>query len=258
MTSRVFFDSIPVELHAHKAKVQFFLEELRSFTAEKNIRNDDVRVLEIGCGNGTVVTLPIAELGYTVTGVDLHEPSIALANSKNCFKNADFLCKDLTELAGDQVYDVVILSDILEHVESPSQLMSMAAGFINQNGLILISIPNGFGPSELERKFLEFFKIDKLLNWLRSIIAAVVGRNSDAYNADSGHIQFFKMKEIEALISASNLILAKKRKGALFGGGITYPLGTVFPWIVKPSLRLAQKLPFEAISTWYFSCRSRK
>ena len=258
MTSRGFFESIPVELHAHKGKVQFFLEELQSYTSEKNGSNCDVKVLEIGCGNGTVVTLPVAELGYTVTGVDLHEPSIALANSKNCFENAQFLCKDLTEFTGDQLYDVVILSDILEHVEFPDELMTMAAGFLKQNGLILISIPNGFGPSELERKFLEFFKIDKLLNWLKSVIGAVVGRKSDAYNADSGHIQFFRMKDIEGLIDAADLILNKKQKGALFGGGITYPIGILFPWIVKPSLRLAQKLPFGAISTWYFSCRSKK
>lgn len=258
MHGKVFFESIPVELHAHRRKVQFFLEELQSYARKKGGSECDVNILEIGCGNGTVVTLPVAELGYNITGVDLHEPSIALANEKNCFDNARFLCKDLTELIGDQSYDVVILSDILEHVESPDELMSMASGFLKQRGLVLISIPNGFGPSELERRFLEFFKIDRLIDWLKSVLGAIVGRKSNAYNSDSGHIQFFKMKDIEQLIEGADLILDKKRKGALFGGGITYPIGVFFPWIIDPSLRLAQNLPFGAVSTWYFSCRSRK
>lgn len=258
MISKTFFDSIPIELHAHKKKVQFFIEEIQSYSSVKGDHNSDVNILEIGCGNGTVVSLPLAELGYNVTGVDLHKPSIELAKTKNIFENAQFVCQDLSEFSANQLYNVVILSDILEHVEHPEKLMAMAASCTEQGGLILISIPNGYGPSELERKFLEFFRIDKFLYWLRSYVSSVLGRKSDAYNSDSGHIQFFRMKEIVGLIDGADLYLKKKEKGSLFGGGITYPIGILCPWIVEPSLRLAQKLPFSIVSTWYFSCERKK
>jgi len=60
------------------------------------------------------------------------------------------------------------------------------------------------------------------------------------------------------LLESAGLSLNKKQKGALFGGGITYPIGILCPWIVEPSLRLAQKLPFRFVSTWYFSCTQKK
>lgn len=148
----------------------------------------------------------------------------------------------MTEFTNDKFYDVVILSVILEHLESPDELMTMAAGFRQQNGLILISIPNGLGPSELERKFLEVFKIDILLICLKSVIGAVVGSKSDAYNADSVHLQLSRSKEIVGFIEGADLSLNKKGKGSLFGGGVTYPIGILCPWIVEPSLRLAHKV----------------
>jgi len=257
MKSRTFFEGIPIELHAHKRKVQFFIGEVESYSSSKSNKGA-VEILEIGCGNGTVVSLPLAELGYTVTGVDMHEPSIALAKFKNIFENAQFLCQDLSEFTANQKYDVVILSDILEHVENPVELMAIAGQLVKQGGLILISIPNGFGPSELERKFLEFFRIDKLLAGLRFLLSGTLGRKSDAYNTDSGHIQFFRMKDIENLIETAGFFLKKKRKGALFGGGVTYPIAVLCPWIIEPSLRWAQKLPFSLVSTWYFSCEPKK
>jgi 2-polyprenyl-3-methyl-5-hydroxy-6-metoxy-1,4-benzoquinol methylase len=79
MTSRVFFESIPIELQAHEGEVQFCLEELQSYTSEKRDSNCGVTVFEIGCGNRTVVTPLVAGLGYTITSFDLHKPSIALA-----------------------------------------------------------------------------------------------------------------------------------------------------------------------------------
>ena len=43
------------------------------------------------------------------------------------------------------------------------------------------------------------------LYWLRSYVR-LLGRKSDAYNSDSGHIQFFRMKEIVGLIDGADYI----------------------------------------------------
>src|SRR5829696_10007851 len=37
---------------------------------------DSLRVLDVGCGNGSELALPLARLGFEVTGIDIHAPSI--------------------------------------------------------------------------------------------------------------------------------------------------------------------------------------
>ena len=91
-----------------------------------------------------------------------------------------------------------------------------------------------------------------LINYFTWLIARLIGRRSVAYNSDSGHIQFFKMKDLKNLYNASELEISSFNKGALFGGGITYPLGKILPFIIKPSLNLADKINSNFVSTWYF------
>ena len=247
--------SIPIELHGHKKKTTFFLNSLESYIKDNNYKSSDLAILEIGCSNGSLVTLPIAEGGYNILGIDLHQPSIDAANAANKFDNASFLYKDLVDFDNDEIYDVIILSDILEHVEDPDYLLRLSTKHLSQNGIILISVPNGYGPSELERKFLEKTRIIHLINFIIGSITRLLGRKSSAYNSDSGHIQFFRMKDLQKLYTSSDLVITSFGKGALFGGGITYPFGKILPFIIKPSLWIADKINLNFVSTWYFSLK---
>src|SRR5882762_4645011 len=40
-----------------------------------------IRVLDVGCGNGSFLALPLAGCGFDVTGIDFHQPSIEHARS---------------------------------------------------------------------------------------------------------------------------------------------------------------------------------
>ena len=55
----------------------------------KNIREklgeDQLSILDFGCGIGTWVTLPLASEGDLIHGVDLHSASIKLAAKKKYF-----------------------------------------------------------------------------------------------------------------------------------------------------------------------------
>ena len=83
----------------------------------------------------------------------------------------------------------------------------------------------------------------------------ILGRKEEKqaeYNYDSGHIQFFKQKDIENLADQVECEIKDKANGALFGGDFTYIFGVLLPFIVKPSLWLANYLPHIFASTWYF------
>jgi len=253
-TPHDWYRRIPVELHGHRKKVDFFLRSIERFQRERRLNAADVAILEIGCSNGRNVSLPLAERGYRVTGVDLHEPSIAWASANNPFPNARFLCQDAENFVTQETFDVVILSDILEHVTEPLKLLQLARRLVRESGLLLICIPNGYGPAELERRFIEATGLDRVPKALRAMLHRMSGRRPVAYNEDSGHIQYFRLRTIQSLIAQAGFVIDECQKGALLGGGFTYPLGRLSPGLVNASLRLANHLPHAVVSTWYFRC----
>jgi SAM-dependent methyltransferase len=251
----LWYGRIPVELHGHRKKVDFFVRELEKFRASRGCRRDQISILEIGCSNGRNVSLPLAERGYDVTGVDLHEPSIAWANANNSFPNARFICQDAAVFHSERTFDVIVLSDILEHVDEPEQLLALTHQLLGENGMVLVCIPNGFGPGEVERKLVEVTRIDRLLRLLRAGINRLRRRQRTPYNEDSGHVQYFRMSTLRRLTERCGFVIEESGKGALFGGNLTYPLGMLFPALAAVSLRCANHLPFWMISTWYFRLR---
>jgi 2-polyprenyl-3-methyl-5-hydroxy-6-metoxy-1,4-benzoquinol methylase len=80
-----------------------------------NVGKDDV-VLDIGCGNGAL-TYDIARKARRVIGIDLNKRNIEIARSRFARENLEFIYGDaLTSLPGEN-FDVVILSNVLEHIE---------------------------------------------------------------------------------------------------------------------------------------------
>lgn len=255
MVSAGWLAAVPHELHGHRKKLGFFLRALDDFRIRRGRAAADVSVLEVGCSNGRNVALPLAEHGYQVTGVDLHEPSIAYATERNNLGNARFLCMDFCNFGSADRFDVIVLSDILEHVEAPGRILAVALEHLAPEGMVLVCIPNGHGPYENEQRFLRATGLDHLMAAAIRGLKRLLGRRPERqaeYNYDSGHIQFFRLADFESLARQAGLRIDEQANGALFGGGVTYAFGVLLPFIVRPSLRLADRLPPHWVSTWYF------
>ena len=250
---------VPIELHGHRKKLNFFIKSLEKYREALSKERNNISVIEVGCSNGRNISFPLAEYGYQVTGVDIHTQSIDWANKNNNFSNAAFICQDFSHFSSDEKFDAVILSDILEHVENPLEIIQYSANHLKENGFILICIPNGFGPYEIEQRILRLTHLNILIAKAIRLVKKLLGRKSEKqieYNYDSGHIQFFKQKDIVKLAEQVGFEIKEKSNGALFGGDFTYIFGVLLPFIVKPSLWLASHLSYVFASTWYFRLQS--
>lgn len=92
---------------------QFFLD---------NISYGD-RVLDIGSGNGTVA-FSLALKAKKVTGIDISRKSIALSKKTNRRDNIEFLEGDATTFNFKETFEVIILSNILEHIEDRATFLN--------------------------------------------------------------------------------------------------------------------------------------
>lgn len=80
----------------------------------KNIQPTD-RVLDIGCGNGELA-FDISKKAAQVTAIDIDPVRIA-ATKKYIGPNITYRLADATKDLGNETFDVVVLSNVLEHIE---------------------------------------------------------------------------------------------------------------------------------------------
>ncbi len=79
---------------------------------------DHSNVLDIGCGYGAVARSVAKKVkGVTVTGVDNNKERLNQARLNNHIENLDFIYGDILKLSNKKQYDVVVMSNILEHIE---------------------------------------------------------------------------------------------------------------------------------------------
>lgn len=259
-------DTVRLDLHGHRKKLQYIWSSIERYRLDRGLTPDQIRVLEVGCSNGRNISTPLARYGYDITGLDIHRESIEYARSQTPLPNARFLCEDLAQLPDSERFEIVILSDVLEHVDDPEWLCREAMGHLTSDGLVLISIPNGFGPYELEQRWLKRTGMDRFIDYSTRKIGQLLRRpghmgqpiSDPAYNYDSGHVQFFHLTDFERLLDRVGLEVVDRANGALFGGALSLQTFGRFPAVVSASLRVADLLPMRWVTTWYFCCTPRK
>jgi 2-polyprenyl-3-methyl-5-hydroxy-6-metoxy-1,4-benzoquinol methylase len=111
-------------------------------------------VADIGCGAGTQSRM-WAERGHRVSGVDVNEPLIRLAETRaaKLGLNIKFDVGTATALPwADRTMDVCLLPELLEHVADWRSCVNEAARVLRQGGLLYISTTNVLCPIQQEFK----------------------------------------------------------------------------------------------------------
>jgi methionine biosynthesis protein MetW len=101
---------------------------------------DNVRVLDVGCGTGSVTVIANAQRQNEVTAIEPNPARAEKARSRGIAVTDGFLDDDFVS-KHDQ-FDVVVSSDVLEHVENPSRFLLNLRRVLKDDGLLLVSVPN--------------------------------------------------------------------------------------------------------------------
>ncbi|MFC0522539.1 class I SAM-dependent DNA methyltransferase [Pontibacillus salicampi] len=102
-------------------------------------------ILDLGTGTGEIA-IRLSQRGYQVTGVDLSEEMLTLAQHKAQQANApvQWLHMDITDMALTRSYDAVIsYCDVLNYIheeQALKQFFANAYQLLNENGLLLFDV----------------------------------------------------------------------------------------------------------------------
>jgi len=129
-------------------------------------------ILDAGCGSGRL-TLQVAKAGFNIEGIDCEEKALSLAEKirdkmglKVNFHRGSLAEDEPPELP---LYDVVVCSEVLEHIPNYQQVVKNLAGLVKPGGFLIITVPKD--PrlyTELDRygghlRRFEFFQLKEVL-----------------------------------------------------------------------------------------------
>jgi SAM-dependent methyltransferase len=216
-----------------------------------------IRVLDVGCGNGSLVAIPLARRGFAVTGLDLHLPSIITAQKlASTLSNAQFMVASVNEVELP-AFDVAILSEVLEHVADPEGLLSDALKHLKADGIVLVTVPNGYGEFEIDSWLFRTLSLRSVIDFLKRLLRpstfhADQGAIAATDNHDCGHVQFFTRRRLKRVFARCSVEPVEESAGSFVCGPIVCHTIARSRRFVEWNARIADRLPLSLVSSWYF------
>ena len=173
-------------------------------------------ICDLGSGTG-YLSSRLGALGYRVTGIDASDRLLAVANEHFASERVTFhrgvIGEDsLQALAPPGGFDLVVSSDVVEHLFHPKSLVDAAVAISRPGGYLVLGTPyHGYA---------------------KNIAIAVLGKWDEHHGVhwDGGHIKFFSVGTLRALVETAGYTVERFE----YYGRV--------PWLWKNMICVARKI----------------
>ncbi|MFH1620590.1 MAG: glycosyltransferase [Patescibacteria group bacterium] len=235
-------------------RLDFFVNSIKETFDDKS-KFSVVKILDVGCGKGNV-TLPLAFLGYQVTGVDYDAESIreARKSAEELGLSAVFHEGSLDRVSA-QRFDVIIASEVLEHQINPEVFLKDLAQLLTPNGILLLSVPNGNSLEERIRKFTTHTRFGR---WFKRNVKRWIAHQDIQSAAEHPHEQYFSWKSLRRVLRDGGFKIDNMASAAAVFKEFYYLLGRIFlkrgsrwfHFLDSLDARLSPLLPISMMDGW--------
>lgn len=229
------YDLLEIYGSTHHRGYAYAYAERRRHTLEmvRAAAPPPARVLDIAAAQGNF-TLALAELGYEVTWNDLRADLADYVRLKQERGTVHFAPGNAFHLGLENTFDVVLITEVIEHMAHPDEFLRKAAALARPGGHVVMTTPNG-----------RYFR-NPLPRFSDCPDPSVFESRQFEPDAD-GHIFLLHPDEVPRLAQAAGLELRELRvfSNPLTAGCLrTEPL---LKWIPRRAIlageRLTQRLP---------------
>tara|TARA_Y100001960_G_scaffold111867_1_gene119773 strand:+ start:61 stop:789 length:729 start_codon:yes stop_codon:yes gene_type:complete len=129
----------------------------------KNEPLKGIDILDVGCGGG-LISVPMRKLGADVVGIDASSKNINVAKiySKKNNLEIKYICSSPEKLKIKKKFDVLLMLEIVEHVDDINLFVKQSTKFLKKNGLMFIATLN----KTLKSYAFAIIGAEYILNWL--------------------------------------------------------------------------------------------
>lgn len=171
------------------------------------------KALDVGCGVGTLAFY-LASKGFDVTGVDVSSRAVEIAKGNILSKelHVDFQLGDVSKLKTKEKYDLVICTEVVEHIEDDLAFVKSIYKQIAPKGYLFLSTPSVNAP---------LYRLGMLKK----------------FDDEVGHLRRYTEESITELVSKSGfeVIESAKAEGILRNSLFTIkPFGQLIRFIKGP------------------------
>ena len=260
-------------------RLRFFISHIEAERNRNCLEPEQVRALDVGCGTGVNVTIPLANMKYSVVGIDPDPNSISRAQHLSSdLTNLQFICGMLEDQVFREPFHIIICSEVLEHLASPAKLLWQIKKNLHDKGLLLLSVPNGFGYFEIESPLWQLIARSRLLTqtlysmeyrfWRRFGSPGLLARRAMEYDScrysltqstlstDQSHFQSLTSSEVSRLLSDQGFRILERRNTTLLAGNLIGLMVRELDPFLRWNSRAADKFPALAAAGWLVAARA--
>ena len=249
---------IPENVYGHSKRLEWIVGHLKKENA----------ILELGCGTGSMITIPLAVQGYQVVGVDMDKQSIEFGRE---LLQAHGLSASILRRQNMQdvrfTPDVLIASEVLEHLNNAKleKILFEIKNKLAHDGLLLATVPNGYGWFEMESFLwfktgmgwiLERTRMASAIRWIKAALFSC--SRGEPYPpstlADSPHVQRFTYGSIQRLLISHGFEIVSTTGSVLFAGPFSNLFFTGLGPVMNINCLLGRWLP-RLSAGFYVTCR---
>lgn len=200
------------------------------------------RILDLGCGPGLLEDYLGARGVSRITGVDLDQRLIEEARADCGQYGHEFFAQsleDFLEARPAARWDFAVCSEVLMHLDDPGAVLAQLSNVLEEDGLLIVTVPNGFGPWEKYHRRSESHMYEH------------------PESAEPGRllVQRFTRSHLVELMADAGLVERKFQKSNFVAG--VYPFNVLsyrrHYWFERMDCWLADHLPHRWVSGWYFA-----
>lgn len=177
----------------------------------KNMKGK-IKVLDFGCGDGSTIfglNRLLGNINIQFYGLDVSKEAVTrntkMANMQG-INNCNFICNDAESTKLKEKFDIIISSEVIEHVPNPGKYIKKANSLLKEGGILIISTPNGGN------------YLKKAYSLMPSFIKNVFIHRQKETPHFNEHISVQSYSQLKNTLKEHGFNIVKKSRGSLLWG----------------------------------------